>query len=104
ESRIISDCNPATTQLFGYSREELIGQSVRLLHVDEAASQKFRLLALQAIQEKGYLRIPVFQMKRKNGEVFATQIMVMPLHNEDGELVSWVSVIRDITEEKRVEE
>jgi PAS domain S-box-containing protein len=104
ESRIIADCNPATTQLFGYSREELVGQSVRLLHVDQEAFEKFRLLALQTIQEKGYLRIPTFQMKRKDGEVFATQHMVMPLHNEEGELVSWVSVIRDITQEKRVEE
>ena len=104
ESRLIVDCNPATTQLFGYSREELVGQSVRLLHVDQPAFEKFRVLALQAIQEKGYLRIPTFQMKRKDGEVFATQHMVMPLHNEEGELVSWVSVIRDITQEKRVEE
>jgi signal transduction histidine kinase len=30
--------------------------------------------------------------------------MVMPLYNETGEMVSWVSVIRDITEEKRTEE
>ncbi len=104
ESRIITDCNPATIKLFGYSREELVGQSVRLLHVDHAAFEKFRLLALQAIQAKGYLRIPAFQMRRKDGEVFATQHMVMPLHNEEGELVSWVSVIRDISEEKRVEE
>jgi PAS domain S-box-containing protein len=104
ESRIIADCNPATTHLFGYSREELIGQSVRMLHVDQEAFDKFRLLALQAMQEKGYLCIPAFQMRRKNGEIFATQHMVMPLHNEEGELTSWVSVIRDISEEKRVEE
>lgn len=104
QSRIIADCNPATTQLFGYSREELIGQSVRLLHIDREAFDKFRLLALQAMQQKGYLRIPAFQMRRKDGEVFATQHMVMPLHNEEGELTSWVSVIRDISDEKRVEE
>ena len=104
ESRIIADCNPAATQLFGYSREELIGKSVRLLHVDQEAFDKFRLLALQAIQDKGYLRIATFQMRRKDGDVFATQHMVMPLHNEEGDLTSWVSVIRDISEEKRVEE
>jgi PAS domain S-box-containing protein len=104
ESRIIADCNPAASNLFGYSREEMVGQSVRMLHVDETAFGKFRVLALQAIQERGYLRIPAFHMRRKDGEIFATQHMVMPLHNEEGELVSWVSVIRDITEEKRVEE
>jgi PAS domain S-box-containing protein len=104
ESRTIIDCNPATTKLFGYAREEVVGQSIRLLHVDDQAFQRFRELAVQAIREEGYLRIPAFQMKRKNGEVFATQHSVMPLYDEDGLMVSWVSVIRDITEEKRSEE
>ncbi len=104
ESRVILDCNPATTKLFGYSREEVVGQSVRLLHVDEAAFEGFRELALRAIREKGYLHVPTFHMKRKNGEVFATQHSVMPLYDEEGAMVSWVSVIRDITEEKRSEE
>ena len=43
-------------------------------------------------------------MRRKGGEAFATEHSVMPLYDEDGVLVSWVSVIRDITEEKRSEE
>jgi signal transduction histidine kinase len=43
-------------------------------------------------------------MRRKSAEVFATQHSVMPLYDEDGTMVSWVSVIRDITEEKRSEE
>ncbi len=101
ESRTILDCNPATTRLFGYTREEVVGQSVRLLHLDDDAFDRFRELALEAIREKGYLRLPAFQMKRKNGDIFATQHSVMPLYGEDGVLVSWVSVIRDITEEKR---
>jgi len=104
ESRTIIDCNPVTVKLFGYTREEVVGQSIRLLHVDDEAFERFRELAHQAIREKGYLRIPAFQMKRKNGEVFPTQHSVMPLYGEDGIMVSWVSVIRDITEEKRSEE
>jgi len=104
ESRTIIDCNPATAKLFGYTREEVVGQSVRILHVDDRAFETFRELALAAIRDEGYLRIPAFEMKRKNGDIFATQHMVMPLHGQDGELVSWVSVIRDITQEKRTEE
>jgi len=104
ESRIIIDCNPAATKLFGYSRAEIVGQSVRVLHVDDAAFAKFKEMALQALGENGYLRIPAFHMRRQNGEVFATQHMVMPLYGEEGDLVSWVSVIRDITEEKRTEQ
>jgi len=104
ESRTILDCNPATTKLFGYTREEVVGQSVRLLHVDDEAFERFGELAIQAIQANGYLHLPAFRMKRKNGELFATQHSVLPLYDEDGLLVSWVSVIRDITEEKRSEE
>ena len=104
ESRTTIDCNSATQTLFGYTREEVVGQSVELLHVDQAAFQHFGELAAEAIREKGYLRIAAFPMKRKNGEVFPTQHSVMPLFDEDGVLVSWVNVIRDITEEQRTEE
>jgi PAS domain S-box-containing protein len=101
ESRIMVDCNPAAIKLFGYSREELVGKPVRLLHVDDAAFQHFGELAVPAIREKGYLHIPAFHMKRKNGEVFSTQHSVMPLYDEDGMMIRWVSVVRDTTEETR---
>jgi PAS domain S-box-containing protein len=104
ESRAILDCNPATTKLFGYAREEVLGRSIRLFHVDDEAFERFGNEARRAIVEKGYLRIPTFQMRRKDGQVFPTQHSVMPLYGEEGALVSWVSVIRDITEEKRSEE
>jgi PAS domain S-box-containing protein len=104
ESRIIIDCNPATTKLFGYPREEVVGQSVRLLHVDDEAFERFGEMANEAIRDKGYLRVPVFRMRRNTGEAFATQHSVMPLYDEEGVLVSWVSVIRDVTEEQRAEE
>jgi PAS domain S-box-containing protein len=101
ESRLIVDCNPAAIKLFGYSRDELVGKSVRLLHVDDAACAHFGELAVPAIREKGYLHIPAFHMKRKNGEVFPTQHSVMPLYDEEGLMIRWVSVMRDITEETR---
>jgi len=104
ESRIILDCNPAAVKLFGYSREEIVGHSVRLLHVDDRSFEHFKELTLAQIREKGYLHLPAFRMKRKNGEIFDTQHSVMPLYAEDGTLSSWVSVIRDITEQKRTEE
>ena len=104
DSRVIVDCNPATTTLFGFTREEVVGQSVRMLHTDEAAFQNFGELATAAIRDKGYLRVAAFRMQRKDGEVFPTQHSVLPLLDEGGALVSWVSVIRDITEEQRNQE
>jgi PAS domain S-box-containing protein len=103
-TRAILDCNPAITKLFGYERAEVLGQSARMLHVDAAAFEQFRDSALAAIRERGYLDLSNFRMKRKDGETFITRHTVLPLYAEDGALVSWVSVIRDITESKRNEE
>ena len=43
-------------------------------------------------------------MKRKDGTVFPTEHNVMPLEDEQGRRVGWVSVVHDITERKRAEE
>jgi two-component system sensor histidine kinase UhpB len=43
-------------------------------------------------------------MKRKDGTVFATEHSVMPLENKHGKHIGWVSVVRDITERKQVQE
>jgi len=43
-------------------------------------------------------------MKRKNQTLFPSEHTVVPLNNETGERIGWVSVIRDITVPKRVEE
>jgi len=104
ENRVVVDCNPAATWLFGYEREELVGRSVRQLHVDEAAFERFGETVQASIREQGYLRSQQFLMRRKNGEMFPTQHSVMPLYSEAGELSRWVSVIRDVTEENRKEE
>ena len=103
DSRTMIDCNPATTKLFGYSRDEVVGKSVRLLHVDDQAFDRFQELLMAGIAQKGYLHLPVFHMIRQNGEIVPTEISVMPLYAEDGSMTSWVSVIRDITEQKNTE-
>ncbi|HLK64497.1 MAG TPA: PAS domain S-box protein [Bryobacteraceae bacterium] len=103
EKRVVLDCNPATAKLFGYSRDEVVGQSVRLLHIDDAAFLRFGEMIQIAVKENGYLHVPAFRMRRKNGESFDTQHSVMPLYAEDGSLMSIVSVIRDITEQKKTE-
>jgi PAS domain S-box-containing protein len=104
ETRVILDCNPAATKLFGFSREEIVGQTARQLHVDEESFRRFGELAQEGMREKGYLHLAKFAMMRKNGEVFPTRHSVMPLQAEDGTVGGWVSVIRDVTEEKKAEE
>lgn len=104
EGRAIVDCNPAATTMFGYGREELLGRQTAMLHVDQAALEEFRGLLERAVAEKGFLSLAEFRMKRKSGEVFPTEHTVMPLEDQAGKTIGWVSVVRDITERKMVEQ
>jgi two-component system sensor histidine kinase NreB len=102
-TNIIQDCNPAATRIFGYTRDELVGQNTTFLHLDETLSEQFRTHVNSALKTKGYLEGFEFRLKRKNGEPFPTEHTVMPIRNEAGRLVNWVSNINDISERKQTE-
>ena len=100
----IQECNPAATRLFGHSREEMIGQSPALLHLNEAMREEFRRHLEAAVKESGLLSDFECTMKRKDGTSFPSEFTLVPLRNEHGQIVTWVGVVRDITERKRTEE
>jgi len=101
---LIIDCNPAAMKIFGYSRLEMLGRSSAFLHVNQTMLKKFQAQLYPVIEKSGFLFLPEFKMKRKNGTVFPSEHSVIPLKNEQGKRIGWVSVIRDITERKRAEE
>jgi PAS domain S-box-containing protein len=96
--------NTQTERLFGYRREELLGQSVDLL-----VPQRFR--GNHPGHRTAYFASPKARSMgstlelygvRKDGTEFPVEISLGPLETEDGLLVS--SAIRDITERRRAED
>jgi len=104
DTMVIEECNPATTQIFGFARDELVGWTMATLHIDEEAAKQFAGHLHAAVEEKGFMSDFEFKMKRKDGTVFPTEHSMMPIRNEVGRLINWVSVVQDITERKRAEE
>jgi two-component system, cell cycle sensor histidine kinase and response regulator CckA len=100
----ITECNPAASEMFGYDVQEMVGRPIAFLHVDDAALTEFRRDLHRAIQEKGFLFLPEFAMRRRDGTVFAAEHTVVPIEEGGGKRLGWVSVVRDITERKRAEE
>jgi PAS domain S-box-containing protein len=100
----ISDCNPTAAKMFGYNRQEMLGNTTNFLHVDESSLRKFQEQLYPAVTERGFFHLAEFEMKQKDGTVFPTEHTVLGLEDEKGERVGWVSVVRDITEREQAEE
>lgn len=102
QTRTIVDCNSATKDIFGYSEDELIGSSTKMLHVDEESYRKFDKMGSNALEKNGVFQTE-FQMKKKDDTVFYSDHTVTLVYDEDGEVDKAISVIRDITERKENE-
>jgi diguanylate cyclase (GGDEF)-like protein/PAS domain S-box-containing protein len=96
--------NGQTEELFGYPREELVGQRVETLVPDclreSHSSHRFEYAANPHVRSMG-MGLELYG-QRKDGSQFPVDISLSPLHTQDGTFV--LSAIRDITEWRRAEQ
>ena len=100
---LITECNRAACEMFGYEADELLGRTTEFLHINETALAEFRKQLFSAIENQGFFFLPEFAMKRKDGTVFPTEHGVTAIEVE-GRRVGWASLVRDITERRQAEE
>lgn len=92
--------NKKFVELTGYSREEILGQSTRILksgyHTKEFYDNLWRTI------KSGKTFTGEFLNKKKNGELYWERKSIIPLINERGEIINFVSFGIDITERKKL--
>ncbi len=94
--------NEAFERRTGYSPEEVLGRTPRLLQGPR--TQREELDRIRAAMEQWQpARVDLINYK-KNGEPFWVDLEVSPVWNEARKLTHWVAVGRDITERKTAEE
>lgn len=95
--------NRETERLFGYRREELLGQTIELLAPE-------RLRAAHILERRGFTARPAPRQmganrdlfgRRKDGTEFPVEIALNPIQSREGMLA--LSVVVDISERKRLE-
>lgn len=93
--------NESFTKMTGYTMEEIIGKTPRILHGPLTERTELERLKL-ALNKKEPCEIELVNYK-KNGESFWTNISVVPLINEKGINTHWISIQKDITQKKNEE-
>ena len=96
----IVDANKAMLELFGYSREEML----RMLVTDVYANPEDRAKFLKEITLKGSVRDYEVKFRKKDGTEIDCLLTSSLKRDENGDIIGYQGVIRDITERKKLEQ
>ncbi|MBU2602363.1 MAG: PAS domain S-box protein, partial [Actinobacteria bacterium] len=102
-TRRVLMCNDAVARVFGYSPREVVGKTTESLHVDHSTFEDFGKRSSQVLDRGSVFHIE-YEMRRRDGSVFPTEISVSGIRDARGDRTSVVSVVRDITERKQAEQ
>ncbi|MGC4089404.1 MAG: PAS domain S-box protein [Polyangiaceae bacterium] len=97
--------NAQMERLFGYPREELLGQSIEILVPERFRGKhpgfRAKYFGTPTVRAMAGTATNLFGL-RKDGSEFAAEISLSPIETTEGPLAT--AAIRDITERKRLEE
>jgi len=94
----IIEFNPAGVELFGYSRNEIIGADIIKIYHDPQDREKFK----ETICEKGFVRDYEIRFKKKDDTRIDCLLTSTLWHSENGKILGYQGIIRDITDQKRM--
>ena len=102
----ILDCNAKACEMNGYAREELVGQSINLLHPAEIREQtkggaEGRAQFVEQLRARGVITVESVHV-RKDGSRFPMETSMCLLELEGRDVV--MGIDRDISERRRAEE
>jgi PAS domain S-box-containing protein len=104
ETGSIITVNPAAERLFGYSRDELVGQNIKMLMPDPYHDEHDSYL--KSYVDTGIKKIigigREVRGRRKDGSVFPMELAVGETQTSHGQI--FTGIVRDITERKQAEE
>jgi PAS domain S-box-containing protein len=93
--------NPAAGEMTGYDPDELVGRTPDLLNGPETEPWVLQRVVERIEAGKPFKGEAIHY--RKDGTPFVNAWNVTPVRDDDGTIMNWVSVQRDVTEDRRME-
>ena len=99
---LIEYVNPAFTTLTGYQARDVLGRRPRLLQSGRHDREFYDTLRTR-LSEDGHWQGEIWN-RRKNGETFIEWLTINAIREDNGRILKYAAIFRDITEEKQDEE
>jgi two-component system CheB/CheR fusion protein len=99
---IIQTWNRGAERLYGYTAEEAVGQSVRML-VPEDRGEEWDAIMARLRRGESVERLETERI-RKDGQRIPVAVTISPIRDSSGKVVIASTVARDISESKRAEQ
>jgi len=93
--------NPAFSNMTGYKFKEVVGKSPAIFMGRQSVATEISKLS-EALRNKKEFKFETLNRK-KTGEEYWVNFSMIPITNKEGEHSHWISIQRDITEEKKQE-
>ncbi len=98
---IVTSWNPGATRIFGYSAEEMVGQSILKLIPSELHHQEtFILGKLRAGEQIAHFET---ERLRKDGRPVSVSLTISPVRDGQGKVIGVSKIARDITERRQMD-
>jgi PAS domain S-box-containing protein len=99
---IVTSWNEAASRIFGYTAEEIIGQSILRLIPEELRHEEEMILSKLRSGE----RIDHYETTRirKGGERFEISVTISPIRDSKGHIIGASKTARDISDRKKIEQ
>jgi PAS domain S-box-containing protein len=94
------DMNQSTMDLFGHAREELMRMDIRDLYAHPEDRHRFQ----EVIEQKGFVRDYQVKFRKKDGTELDCLFTATIRRANDGTILGYQGIIRDITDRKKAEE
>ena len=100
---VVTNWNSGAAHIKGYSREEIVGQHFSKFYTPEDLATGLPSRALEIARATGRFVSEGWRL-RKDGRRFWASVVIDPVRDEDGKLVGFAKVTRDITERLEAEQ
>lgn len=99
----VTNWNAGAERIKGYTADEVIGTSFARFHTPEDRAAGLPAVALQTAMREGRFEREAWRI-RKDGTRFWAHVIIDAIRDDDGTLIGFAKITRDITEKKEAAE